>query len=146
MFSISMGGCEIVLGVEWLHTLGPITMDYQKLYMSFTQEAHTYTLHCLHARSQEIISSHRMEKLVKKGHHGVMSQFNSIHVQEPSSPKIHPVLQLIMEKHNQVFETPMELPPSEVRMITSSLSFLAVNPPIYTPAGTPFLKKMKQKK
>jgi hypothetical protein len=29
MFSISMGGCEIVLGVEWLCTLGPITMDYQ---------------------------------------------------------------------------------------------------------------------
>jgi hypothetical protein len=44
MFSISMGGCDIVLGVEWLHTLGPITMDYQDLYMSFTQEAHPYTL------------------------------------------------------------------------------------------------------
>jgi hypothetical protein len=44
MFSISMGGCDIVLGVEWIHTLGPITMDYQELYMSFTQEAHTYTL------------------------------------------------------------------------------------------------------
>jgi hypothetical protein len=29
MFSIEMGGCDIVLGVEWLHTLGPITMDFQ---------------------------------------------------------------------------------------------------------------------
>lgn len=28
MFSIHMGGCDIVLGVEWLHTLGPITMDF----------------------------------------------------------------------------------------------------------------------
>ena len=44
MFSISMGGCDIVLGVEWLQILGPITMDYQELYMSFTQEAHPYTL------------------------------------------------------------------------------------------------------
>jgi hypothetical protein len=44
MFSIAMGGCDIVLGVEWIHTLGPITMDYQELYMSFTQDAHTYTL------------------------------------------------------------------------------------------------------
>jgi hypothetical protein len=43
-FSISMGGCDIVLGVEWLHTLGVITMDYQYLYMIFNQEAHTYTL------------------------------------------------------------------------------------------------------
>jgi hypothetical protein len=44
MFSIAMGGCDIVLGVEWIHTLGPITMDYQELYMSFTQNSHTYTL------------------------------------------------------------------------------------------------------
>jgi hypothetical protein len=40
MFSISMGGCDIVLGVESLLTLGSITIDYQDLYMSFTQDAH----------------------------------------------------------------------------------------------------------
>ena len=28
MFSIHMGGCDIFLGVEWLRTLGPITMDF----------------------------------------------------------------------------------------------------------------------
>jgi len=28
MFSIEMGGCNIILGSEWLHTLGPITMDF----------------------------------------------------------------------------------------------------------------------
>jgi hypothetical protein len=44
MFFIFMGGCDIVLGVEWIHTLGPIKMDYQELYMSFTQDAHPYTL------------------------------------------------------------------------------------------------------
>jgi len=35
MFSIHMGGCDIVLGAEWLCTLGPITMDFQELYMRF---------------------------------------------------------------------------------------------------------------
>jgi hypothetical protein len=58
MFSIAMGGCDIVLGVEWLHTLGPITMDYQDLYMSFTQDAHTYTLQGIQVCSLEIISSY----------------------------------------------------------------------------------------
>ena len=28
MFAIDMGGCDIVLGAEWLRTLGPITMDF----------------------------------------------------------------------------------------------------------------------
>ena len=35
MFAINMGGCDIVLGAEFLHTLDPITMDFQELYMSF---------------------------------------------------------------------------------------------------------------
>ena len=28
MFAIDMGGCHIVLGIEWLHTLGLVTMDF----------------------------------------------------------------------------------------------------------------------
>jgi hypothetical protein len=56
IFSISMGGCDIVLGMEWLHTLGLITMDYQELYMSFTQESHPYTLKGLQEGSLEIIN------------------------------------------------------------------------------------------
>ena len=28
MFSIDMGGCDIVLSVEWLCTLRPILMDF----------------------------------------------------------------------------------------------------------------------
>jgi hypothetical protein len=35
MFSIDMGGCDIVLGDEWLCTLGPIKMDFHKLTMQF---------------------------------------------------------------------------------------------------------------
>ena len=38
MFSIDMGGCEIVLHVEWLHTLGPIIMESKDLTMQFEQE------------------------------------------------------------------------------------------------------------
>jgi hypothetical protein len=33
MFFIDMGGCNIVLGVEWLRTLGPILMDFKELTM-----------------------------------------------------------------------------------------------------------------
>jgi hypothetical protein len=28
MFAIDMGGCDIVLGAEWIRTLGPILMDF----------------------------------------------------------------------------------------------------------------------
>ena len=44
MFSIDMGGCDIVLCAKWLRTLGPITMDFQDLYMRFVKDSHTYLL------------------------------------------------------------------------------------------------------
>jgi hypothetical protein len=92
MFSISMGGCDIVLRMEWIHTLGPITMEYQELYMRFTQESHLYTLKGIQASSLEIISSHKMEKILKKGRHGVISQSNSIQVTEQASQVVPPRL------------------------------------------------------
>jgi hypothetical protein len=33
MFAIDMGVCDIVLGVEWLHTLSPILMDFKEITM-----------------------------------------------------------------------------------------------------------------
>jgi hypothetical protein len=42
MFAIDMGGCDIVLGVDWLRTLGPILMDFKYLTMQFDQEGHQY--------------------------------------------------------------------------------------------------------
>jgi hypothetical protein len=38
MFAIDMGGCDIVFGVEWLQTLGPILMDLKELTIQFNWE------------------------------------------------------------------------------------------------------------
>jgi hypothetical protein len=141
MFSISMGGCDIVLGMEWLRTLGPITMDYQELYMSFTQESHPYTLRGLQVGSPEIISSHRMEKLLKKGHHGVISQFNAIQVTEHASQVVPPSLQLILDKYPKIFEIPTALPPSRGEHDHSIPLLLGSQPPNVRPYRYPFAQK-----
>jgi hypothetical protein len=73
MFSIEMGGCDVVLGEEWLCTLGPITMDFKDLYMRFTKEGHKHTLKGITSGSPEIITSHHMEKLLKKGHSSIIA-------------------------------------------------------------------------
>ena len=57
MFAIDMGGCDIVLGAEWLRTLGPNTMDFQELYMSFVKDSHSYLLQGIKANPLYIISS-----------------------------------------------------------------------------------------
>ena len=73
IFATEMGNCDIVLGVERLHTLGPITMDFKELYMSFQHDGQWYKLQGIMAGSPEIVSSHQMEKLLKKGHSGIIA-------------------------------------------------------------------------
>jgi hypothetical protein len=110
MFAIDMGGCDIVLGVDWLRTLGPILMDFKELTMQFDQEGHQYKFQGITIGSPEIISSHRMEKMLKKGHSGVISQLHAIPATE--TPSVPQDLQAILSKHQMVFSTPQGLPPS----------------------------------
>jgi hypothetical protein len=82
MFSIDMGGCDIVLGADWLRTLGPILMDFKELTMKFNKEGHQYKFQGITFGSPEVISSHRMEKLLRKGHSCVIAQLHAIQATE----------------------------------------------------------------
>jgi hypothetical protein len=110
MFAIDMGSCDIVLGADWLRTLGPILRDFKELTMQFDQEGQQYKFQGITAGSPEIISSHRMEKLLKKGHSGVIAQLHAI--QATKTPSVPQDLQSILSKHQVVFSTPQGLPPS----------------------------------
>jgi hypothetical protein len=104
MFAIHMGSCDIVLGAEWLRTLGPILMDFKELTMQFDQAGQPYKFQAINVGSPEIISSHRMEKLLKKGHSGIIAQLHSI--QATKTPSMPHDLQSILFKHQVVFSTP----------------------------------------
>jgi hypothetical protein len=110
MFSIDMGSCDIVLGAKWLRTLGPIIIDFKELTMQFDQEGHQYKFQGIISGSPDIISSHCMEKLLKKGHSRVISQLHAI--QATKTPSVPQYLQSILYKHQLVFSTPQGLPPS----------------------------------
>jgi hypothetical protein len=101
MFAIDMGGCDIVLGADWLRTLGPILMDFKDLTMQFDEEGHQYSFQGITVGSPEIISSHHMEKLLKKGHFGVIAK---LHATKTTS--VPQDLQAILFKHPLVFSTP----------------------------------------
>jgi hypothetical protein len=97
MFAIGMGGCDIMLGAYWIRTLSPILMDFKELTMQFDQEGHQYKFQGITANSPKIISSHRMENLLKKGHSGVITQLHSI--QATQTPSVSQDLQAIFYKH-----------------------------------------------
>jgi hypothetical protein len=110
MFSIDMGGCDIVLGAEWIRNLGPILMDFKELTMQFDQEVQQYKFQGIITNSPDIISSHRMEYLLKKGHSDIISQLHAIQATE--TPSVPQDLQAILFKHQVFFSTLQGLPPS----------------------------------
>ena len=73
MFSLTLGGCDVVLGAQWLRTLGPMLWDFAEIWMQFSPDGNKHTLKGLQPRSLSIISSHRMEKFLKKSSHGVIA-------------------------------------------------------------------------
>jgi hypothetical protein len=115
MFSIDMGGCDIVLGVEWLHTLGPILMDFKELTMQFQQEGQQYKFQGITTGSPEIISSHRMENLLKKGHSGLFP--NSIPFKQLRHPLCILTSNLSSPNTKLFFPLPMDFPLPMVFMI-----------------------------
>jgi len=81
-----MIGCDVVLWVEWLCTLGIVIVNFKELYTSFIKEGHKHIVKGITFGSPEIITSHCMEKLLKKGHLGIIAQFDAIQV---DSREIH---------------------------------------------------------
>jgi hypothetical protein len=139
MFSIDMGGCDIVLGADWLRTLGPILMDFKELIMQFDQEGHQYKFQGIIASSPEIINSHHMEKLLKKGHSGVISQLHAI--QATKTPLVPHDLQALLSKHQMLFSTPQGLPPS-CGVLDHSIALVPGSfPPNIRPYHHPFSQK-----
>lgn len=97
MSFIYMGDCEIVLGVEWIRTLGPILIYLKELTMQFNQEGNHYKIQGITIGFIDIISSHRMQNPLKKGHSNIIAQLHSIQAIETLC--VLPDLQSILSKH-----------------------------------------------
>ena len=142
MFSLTLGGCDVVLGAQWLRTLGPILWDFAELWMQFSPDGHKHTLKGLQPGSLSIISSHRMEKLLKKSSHGVIAQLHSIQMQPSAAPTTPLDLQQILDRYTGVFAEPVGLPPSRpedhrIQLLLGSI------PPNIRPYCYPFHQKIE---
>jgi hypothetical protein len=114
-------------------------MDFKDLTMQFQQEGQKYKFQGITTGSLEIIRSHHMKKLLKKGHSSIISQLHSIQVVE--TPQVHPNLQAIISCHPIVFQTPQSLPPSSGDHDHSIPLILGSLPPNVHPYRHPFAKR-----
>jgi hypothetical protein len=80
-----------------------------------------------------------MEKLLKKGHSGVIAQLHAIQARE--TPPVPQDLQALLSKHQMVFSTPQGLPPSQGVHDHSLPLVPGILPPNIRPYRHPFAQK-----
>ena len=66
ILSIPMGGVDIVLGVQWLQSLGTIAFNFQESFLKLFSEGKEVDLRGITGKLGKIISSNGMTKLLKK--------------------------------------------------------------------------------
>ena len=83
LYSLPLEGFDIILGVQWLRTLGPILWDFDSLCMSFWLKDHQVTW---------------------TGKEGPLSKFRAHSMQE------FDLMAALLEEYSAVFATPHGLP------------------------------------
>jgi hypothetical protein len=68
MIVIQMGGVDVLLGVQWLQSLGTMALNFQDIFMIFSSYEKEIELRGIQGKPYKVISSNNMTKLLKKGH------------------------------------------------------------------------------
>jgi hypothetical protein len=66
MISIQMGGVDVVLGVQWLQSLGTMALNFQDLFMRFSSEGKEIELRGIQGKPSKVISSNSMKNYSKR--------------------------------------------------------------------------------
>jgi hypothetical protein len=58
-----MGGVDVLLGFQWLQSLGTMVLNFQYLFMRFSSESKETELRGIQGKPYKVISSNDMKKL-----------------------------------------------------------------------------------
>lgn len=110
-YILPLEGYDVVLGTQWLSTLGPIEWDFSKMEMTFKVNGKEVTLRGLSSPTNKIVSSPKILRETKKNK-GVMLLYSlkaspttpyNLHVPSQSTDLLH--------KYGSVLKSPTCLPP-----------------------------------
>ncbi|XP_026433073.1 uncharacterized protein LOC113330481 [Papaver somniferum] len=110
---LSLGGCDIVLGDDWLRTRD-VTFNLAKLSISFLHKGQAITLQGTSNKpTLMLLSGNAMKIFIKKNTPALVGQFFSITMTPPPSTIPTPIQELL-NNFSDVFEEPTQLPPPRI--------------------------------
>ena len=107
-YVLPVAACQLVLGIQWLATLGPIEMDYARLSMSYREGENI--------RSFQGLQRPGMANLIEKEFFNLQGTLFFLQIRSVGSsnqPKKQPPdLAQLLTSFSHIIETPKTLPPS----------------------------------
>lgn len=123
---LPLSGADIVLGVEWLRTLGPIIIDYTSFTMHFTHLGQPVTLHADVQFNTDPISAHQVKRMIHTHSTSGLFHLSLLLVNKPKPPvdPPHPISAIneLLLQFSSLFQQPSILP-HLANMIIISTSF-----------------------
>ncbi|GJR80311.1 hypothetical protein Tco_0151096 [Tanacetum coccineum] len=118
---LPMGGCDMVLGIQWLSTLGDIKWNFQNLKIEFLYNnkrvclrgTHKSVAHWLDIRKQikKVKAMDGAELMMLSIYPNTGLQLMSMEQAESIKAKLEPKLQEVIDVYVEVFAVPNKLPP-----------------------------------
>ncbi|KAF5450607.1 hypothetical protein F2P56_030941, partial [Juglans regia] len=113
-FLLPLGGCDVVVGMQWLRTLGPVLWDFNKLTMTFTSGKGSVTLLGLSSSKPEFVEDVQIFQLTMVERKGMLLQL--VHNETtPAMGSYAADIEAVLAKYDHVFAEPKGLPPRRSR-------------------------------
>jgi len=113
LFVLPLSGAEMVLGVQWLRTLGPTLTDYEHLTLAFCRDSKIIQLMGQPKPGLEESSLHQLKRLISTNATDTLLQLHYI-PNQPISPPTQPYspeIDHLLSSFSHVFSEPQNLPP-----------------------------------
>ncbi|KAJ8753628.1 hypothetical protein K2173_025619 [Erythroxylum novogranatense] len=117
LYVLPLEGYDVVLGTQWLRTLGPIIWDFSKLLMKFVMKGQEVILQGSTIPENQVISNCQMQGAMRHKKIGYLLQILSSMTKLPgtSLTKLHPQIQQILKEFRAVSMEPSGLPPLRIQ-------------------------------
>ncbi|XP_026399151.1 uncharacterized protein LOC113295004 [Papaver somniferum] len=112
--SQAMCGCDAVLGIQWMRTLGEIIWDFEKLTMQFSMNDTAVTLTGNQSSTVMIMNVSPMQRLLFAENYGILLELVALNT-SAAKQSLSPGIQQLLSKFSDIFSTPTTLPPARLQ-------------------------------
>nr|GEU62735.1 transposon Ty3-G Gag-Pol polyprotein [Tanacetum cinerariifolium] len=138
-FVLPVAACPIVLGVQWLKTIGPVEMDYEQLTMGFRLAGLSHKLRGLKGFELAALKAHELMGIQGAA---LLLQITPVPTEIPPKRTPFLVIQQVLTQFTTVFQNPTTLPPK--RLQDHGIPLLLGSRTVSTrPYQQPYLQKAK---